>query len=138
MLFNELNDVLIHILGFVSYLIIEVRAVERAFEFCSIAHAEILLDISTHFVCCRSGKCDDGCLTNLVDDGSYATVFGSEVVTPFGDTVGFVYCIERNLCLFEKVDIILFGQRFRCHIEQFSLSGTNVGLHLVYRCFVER
>ena len=82
MLLNELDDILIDIHRFRAYLVVEVRAVERALKLLGIQNAQILLDIGTHLVCCRCRQRNNRCHTNLVDDRTDATILRSEVMSP--------------------------------------------------------
>ena len=93
----EFYYLLVNVVRLGSDLIVEVWSVERAFVFYGVRYTERFLYVESHFVrrCCSES--DDGCVSNLVYDGSDASVFRSEVVSPFRDAVCFVNGIERYL-----------------------------------------
>ena len=137
-LLDEADDVLVYIVRLGAHLIIQVGAVERALELLGIHDAQILLDVRAHLVCGGGGQGDDGGIAYLVDDGTDAAVFRTEVVSPLRDAVGLVYCIKRYLGLLQELYVLLLRQRLRSHIEQLGLACLDVGLYLIYRCLVKR
>ena len=137
-LLDELDDILVHIHRFGTYLIVQVRTVERALELYGIQDTQILLDIRTYLICSRSRQCDNRSLSYLIDDRTDATILWSEVMTPLRDTVRLINGIERYLCLFQELYIILFGQRLRSDIQQLSTSRHNICLDLVNGRLVQR
>ena len=135
---DELHDLLINLLRLRSYLIIQVRSVERALELHRIQNTQTLLDIRPHLIRSRSRQGDDRCLTNLVHDRTDTSVFRSEIMSPLRDTVRLVNSIEADLARFQEVHILLLGQRLRSHIQQFGLSCRDVSLHLIDGRLVQR
>ena len=55
--------------------------------------------------CGREGH--DRAFSDLGDDSTYPTIFGAEVVPPLRYTVGFVYGVERDRDLLQKLDVLL-------------------------------
>ena len=49
----------------------------------------------------------NGAVSDLCDDSTYPTIFGSEVMPPLRYTVGFVYGVERDRDLLQKLDVLL-------------------------------
>ena len=83
MLLDKLDDILIDILRLRTYLVVEVRTVERTLELCRINDTEVFLDICTYLICRRRCQGDDRCLAYLIDNRTDTTVLRTEVVTPF-------------------------------------------------------
>ena len=137
-LLDEAHDVLVDVLRFRPHLIVEVGTVERALELSCIDDAQVLLDVRAHLVGGRRRERDDGRHADLVDDRADAAVLRTEVVPPLRDAVSLVDRIERDLDRFQKLDIILFRERFRSHIEQLRQSALDIGLHLVDGSLVKR
>ena len=137
-LFDEIDDILIHILRLLAHLIIEVRTVEGAFELHRVEDAEVFLDVGTHLIGSRSRQCDDRCSTYLVDDRADTTVFRSEVMTPFRDTMGFVDGVEGDLHRLKELHVVLLRQRLWSHVEQLRVSGKDILLHLIDSRLVQR
>ena len=108
--FDVFDDLAIYVLTLRPHLVVEVGAVEGGLEDRGVQHAEILLNVVLHLRRGRSRQGDEGMLADLVDDGSYATVFRSEVVPPLRDTVRLVDGVERDLHLTQKLDVLLFRQ----------------------------
>ena len=138
MLLDELNDILVHILGLRTHLIVEVGTVEGTLELLGIHHPQVLLDIGTHLVGSRSGQGDDRCLPDLVDDRTDSAILRAEVVTPLRDTMGLVDGVERNLHRLEEVHVLLLRERLGCHVEQLGMTRRDVSLHLIDGRLVER
>lgn len=109
-LLDKLNDILVNILGLRTYLIIQVRTIERALELRRIHDTQILLDIRAHLVRCSRCQCDNRCIAYLIDNRTDTTIFRSEVMTPFRDTMSLIDSIEGNLRLFEELHILLLRQ----------------------------
>ena len=138
MLLDKPDDILIDILRLGPYLVIEVRTIERALELLGIDDAEILLDITTHLVGGCGCQSDDGGRTYLIDNRTDTTIFRTEIVTPFRDTMRFVDSIEGYLHGFQEVHIILLRQRLRRHIEQFGAPFYDIRLDLIDGSLIER
>ena len=138
MLLDESHNILVNILRLGAHLIIEVRTVERALELGGIEDAQILLDIRTHLVGSCGRQSDDGRLSHLVNDRTYATLLRTEIMSPLRDTMGLVDGIERNLHRLQELHIIVLGERLGCHIQQLGPTLANVLLHLVDGRLVER
>ena len=116
MLHDEADDIFVNILGLRANFVIQIRAVERTLEFRCIYHAQILLDIATNLISCRSSQGYDGSLAYLIDNGTDTPVFGTEVMTPFRDTMCLVNGIEGDLNARQEADIILLCERFRSNV----------------------
>ena len=126
---HEACDVLVHVLRLGAYLVVEVRTIERAAELLGVGDAEVLLDVGPHLVGGRGGQGDDGRFANLVCQGPYVAVLGTEVVTPLRDAVCLVDGIEGNLRLGQETDVLLLGQRFGRHVEQLRAALHDVVFH---------
>ena len=83
MLLDELDDILINIHRLRTYFIIEVGTVERTLELLGIQNAQILLDVSTHLISGRRSQRNNRSFTYLIDNGTNATIFRTEVMAPF-------------------------------------------------------
>ena len=130
-LLDELDDILVYIVGFRAYLVIQVRAVKRRLEFRSVCNTQTFLDIHLHFRSGRSGQRDDRCFPDFIDDRTDTTVFRTEIMSPFRNTMRLIHCIERNLHMFQEAYIIFLRQRFRSDIQQLGLSGKDICLDLL-------
>ena len=121
------DDVL---LGFdlVAHLVKQVGPVERRLEHPRIRNGEVFHDIALHLRGGRGGEGDDGRVTDLVDEVADPPVFRTEIVSPFRDTVGLIYRIERNLDFLEQLDVLLLGEGLGRHVQQFGGAGQQVGL----------
>ena len=120
------------------YLVKEVRTVERRLEYSGIRHSQILLYIHLYLGRGRSRECNKRRLPDIVYDGAYAAVLGTEIVPPFRYAVGLVYGIERYLDLAQERHIVLLRKGFGGEIQQLGLSGQHIAAHLVYGRLVER
>ncbi len=80
---------------------------------------------------CGGGKGYDRSYAYLLYYVAYASVFRTEVMPPFRDTMRFIYGIEGDFHILQEFHIIFLCQRFRCHIEQLGLSAQDIGLHLI-------
>ena len=138
MLLDEAHNILIDILCLRAYFVVQVRTVERTLKLSRINNTQTLLDIRTYLIRCCCSQSNNRCHTNLVDDRTDTTVFRTEVMSPFRDTVSLVNCIERDLHRFQKLHVILLRQRLRSHIEQLRPSLADILLHLVNRRLVQR
>ena len=137
-LHDELDDLLVDVLGFLAHLIVEVGTVERALELRCAHNGQILHNVGAHLVGGRSGEGNDRRFANLVDNGTYAAVFRAEIVPPLRNAVRLVNSIKRYLHRLEEIYVLLLVERFGCHVEQLRLTGHNVAAHLVDGRFVER
>ena len=81
-LLDEFYDILVHILGLRTYLIVEVGTVEGTLKLRGILYSQILLDIRTYLVCCRCREGNDRCTTYLIDNRTDTTILRTEVMTP--------------------------------------------------------
>ena len=113
---DELNDIFINIISLCAYLIIKVRTVERRFKKLSIHHPQIFLDIVLYLRCCCCSKCNQGSFPYFVNDRTNPPILRTEVMSPFGNTMSFVYRIERNFHRTQKIYIFFLCQRLRSHI----------------------
>ena len=93
-LLDETNDLLVDLVGLWPHLIIQVGPVERTVELFCIDNAKAFLDIGAHLVGGGGGKRDDRSIADFLDGGPDVPVFGSEVMSPFRDTVRLVDSIE--------------------------------------------
>ena len=128
---DELHDLLVNLLRLRSYLIIQVRTVERALELHRIEDAQTLLDICAYLI--RGSGCegDDRCFSDFIDDRTDTTVFRTEIMSPLRNTVRLVNGIEADLACFQEVHILILCQRLRCYVQQFGLSCRDIRLHLI-------
>ena len=113
---DKLDYIPVDISGLRTYLIIQVRTVERGFKDLCIYHPQILLDIMLYLRCCRCCKRNQRRLSYFIDNRTNSSVFRSEVMSPFRNAVGFVHRIERDLHRTQKFHVFLLCQRLRCHI----------------------
>ena len=70
----------------------------------------IFLDIVLHF---RSGcrrQSNQRTLADFIYDRTDTTIFRTEIMPPFRNTMCFVHCIKRNIDLAQKLHIFIFGQ----------------------------
>ena len=107
---DEFDDLLVDVVPFRLYFIVEVRAVERRFEHSRIRDAKALLYVVLHL---RGGcrcQCDDGdLLSYLVDYRADSSIFRPEVMSPFRDAMRLVYGEEGNLHLSEEFHVLFLG-----------------------------
>ena len=126
--FDEFDDILGDVALLGTYFIVEVVAVERGFEHLGIHHVQVFLDVALHFRGGGGGEGDDGSLADFFHDGADIAVFGAEVVSPFGDAVGFIDSEERDFYLFQEVHVAFFGQRFGGDEQHFGFPLQDVFL----------
>ena len=132
MVLNELHHLFIDIFRLFADFIIEVGTVEGGNEHFGLFHSQILLDIALHLGCCGGSQCNYWhFLTDFLDNGTDASVFRAEIMSPFRNTVRFIDSIKRDVYILEKLDILLFGKRFRSHIQQFCLPFQQILFHFV-------
>lgn len=93
-LLDKLDYIAVNILGFRADFVVEVRTVERTLVGNGIGYAQTLFDVGSHLFGGSGSECNHGGITNVVDDGAYFAVFGTEVVTPFRDAMSLVNGIE--------------------------------------------
>ena len=129
--FNELDNILINVICLTAYLIIKIRTVERRLELLRIRHTQDFLDILTHLLSSSRSQSNNRSLTNHVDDRTDASIFGTEIMPPFRNTMRFIYRIKRNLHALQEFHILFLGQGFRSYIKQLGLPVQNVCLHLI-------
>ena len=134
---DELDDVALGV-GLVADFVIEVLAVEGILEHLGVQHAEVLLDVRLDLRGGGGGQGDDGRLADLADDFADAAVFRPEIVAPLRDAVGFVDGVERDGKLLEQLDVLVFGQGFGRHVEEFGDPGEKVGFDFGDLRLVER
>ena len=116
---KETDDVFLR-LHLVPYFIIKVGPIEGRLEHLGILDMEILENVALHLGRGRSREGDDGGQLDFFHDGADFPVFRTEIVAPFGDTVGFVHRVERDLDLPQKGDVLFLRKGFRCYIQQFG------------------
>ena len=127
MVLDELNNLFVNVFVLLADFVVEVRTVERGDEHFGLVHAEVFLDVALHLGRGGGRQRNHGhILADLLDDFSDVAVFGTEVVAPFGDAVRLVDGVKRDVDILEKVHVFLFGQGFRCDIQQFGLAGDDV------------
>ena len=134
---DELDNILIYVCSLRTYLIIKVRTIERRLEHLCFHHTQILLDIVLHLRCGGCSQCNERSFPDFIDNRTNTAIFRSEVMSPFRNTMGLIYGIERNLNRFQELHILFFCQRLRSYIQQFRPPGKDIGLHLVYRTLVK-
>ena len=79
---DESDDVVIHFSRLLSHFVVEVGAIKRAFILECIGDSQILFDVHAHLVGGSGCECDDGHLTNFIDDGAKFAIFRAEIVSP--------------------------------------------------------
>ncbi len=98
---DEFYQFLVHIyLG--SDFIIQVFPVEGCFEDLCVHHVQVFLDVPLYLGCSRGCEGNNRCFAYFVDQWPDSPVFRPEIVTPFGNAMGFIYGIKGNLQLFEQ------------------------------------
>ena len=112
-LLDKLDDFLVHLLRLGLHGIVEVGTVEGALKLWRVVDAQAPLDVRAHLVGRRGRQGYDGCRAYLVDGVADFAVFGSEIVSPLRDTMGFVNGIESDVDGFEELDILLLVQGLR-------------------------
>ena len=133
MLAYEAHYVLLRI-RLVPYFIIEVGPVEGGFEHTCVAYAQILQYVALHLRGRRCRQGDERRRAYFVNYRTYLAVFRTEVVPPFGDTVGLVYGVEGYLYSLEQGYVLGLRERFRSHVQQLGLPGNEIVLDLLYLC----
>ena len=134
--FDVLNDLLSNI-RFRANLVIQVGTVEGGFEQLRIQHTEVLLNVLLHLRRCSGCERHDGAIGYLLNDGAQSAILRTEVVPPFRNTVCFVDGHERDFYAAEKLDVLIFIERFRRDVEQLALSFQDVAFNLIDFCFIE-
>ena len=134
----DIADDLFGRIGLRTYLIKQIRPVERRFEHGRIEHTEVLLDIHLHLRRGRSGQRDQRGGTDIVDDRADAAVLRAEIVSPLGNTVRLVDGVKRYFDLPQKRHVVLLGQRLGCEIEQLGFAREHIALDFGNGSFVQR
>ena len=129
---DEADEVLIYVCCLGAYFVIEVRAVETRLENRCVRHAEVLLNIFLHFGRSRSRKRDNRRLADALYHASYLTVFWTEVVSPLGDTMSLIHCIERNLHALKEIHVLRLLQALRRQVQQLRSTRQHIFLHRGY------
>ncbi len=137
-LFDEFDNILVHILRLGAYLVIKVRTIEGTLELSSINNSQVLLDVGTHLVGSRRREGDNRCRSYLVHNGTDTTVLWTEVMSPFRDTMGLIDSIEGDLHGLQELHIVLLRQRLRGDIQQFGMSCQDILLYLIDSRLVQR
>ena len=107
---DELDNIFINIIGLCAYLIIKIRTVERGFENLCIHHPQIFLDIVLYLRCCCCSKRNQGSFPYFVNDRTNSPILRTEVMPPFGNTMSFVYRIERDFHRTQKIYVFFLCQ----------------------------
>ena len=94
---DELYDVLIYILSFRTYLVIQILTFELSLEYVFIHHSQVILNIVLHLRLVRCGQINKRRFSYFINNRTYPAIFRAEVVSPFGNTMRFVDSIERDL-----------------------------------------
>ncbi len=94
---DEFDDFAVNIRSFRANLIIKIGTIERGLKDARVNHPKIFLNIVLNFRRCRSSQRDKRTFSDFIDDRTNTTVFGSEVMSPFGDTMSLIDCIKGNL-----------------------------------------
>ena len=81
-LLDKLDDILVYILCLGTYLVVQVRTVERTLELSGIHDAQVLLDIRAYLICSCSRQRNDRCITYLIYYRTDTTVLRTEVMSP--------------------------------------------------------
>ena len=132
MLTNKADDIPIDIFVFGFYLIVQIRTIKRTLKFFCASNSQVLHDICTYFICSRSRQGNNRSTPYFIHDGPYATIFRTEIMSPLRNTMGFIYCIERNFGRLEKIHIFIFCKRLWSHIQKFSFSR-----HYIFLDFID-
>jgi len=53
---------------------------------------------------------------NLINNRSDTSIFRTEIMSPFRNTMGFIYRIKRHIHLFKKINVFFLRQGFRSNI----------------------
>src|SRR3546814_3280965 len=97
--------------------IIRIATVKGRREYSSVLHLKVLKNILLHLRGSRGCQSDNGCgFTELRDDIADLAIFRPEIMSPFRNTMGLVHRHERDSGFLQKINIFLFGQRFRGYI----------------------
>ena len=139
--FDDLYNLLQRLFRFAfgADLVVEVFAVKRREVRLFVLKAQVFDDIRLYFGRSGGGQGDDGRSgMDSIQHGAYTPVFRAEIVAPFGDTVGLVYGDKRYVYLSEELDIFVFGQGFRCDVEQFCVFVRDILLDLFHLRLGER
>ena len=111
---------------FVTNLVVQVRSVERRLEDGSVHDSEILLNVVLDLRggCRRQGH--DRSPAYHLDHVPDPAVLRPEVMSPFGNAMGLIHGVERDLHLPKQIHILLFCKRLRSHVKQFGHTGKNI------------
>ena len=90
---DETDDILLR-LHLVADFVIQVGPIEGGLEHPGILDAEILEDIALDLGRCCGCEGYDGSRLNLFHDGTDFPVFRTEIVAPFGNTMGLIHGVE--------------------------------------------
>ena len=120
------------LVGLGTYLVVQIRSVKRRHKHGCILHTQILDNVLLHLRCRRGCQRQNrSIIINLVHCVTQTTVFRTEVVSPFRNTVRLVNGKKRDIQLLQKFYRILLAQRLGCHIQQFCATLQQVVLHLL-------
>ena len=134
---DEADDVFFRI-HLVPHFVIQIGPIEGRFEHPGVLDAEVLEDVALHFGRGRGGEGDHRRRLDLVYDGADFPIFRTEVVAPFGDAVGLIHGVEGDFDFLQERHILLFGEGFRRHIQQFGDALEKIGPYFGQLNLVER
>ena len=80
---DKFDDFFVYVFRLGTNFIVKVRTVERTLEFLGVDDAEAFLYVRPDLVGRRRSQCNDGRISDFVDDGPNPAIFWPEVVAPF-------------------------------------------------------
>ena len=119
-------------------LVVEVGAVEGVNEYVGFVQCKVLYNIILHLWGGRGCKGDDGQVGIYhIDHVAELAVFRPEIVSPFRDTVRFIYGNKGDIEVGEESNVFLLGKGFGRHIQHLGDAFGEVGLYFFLLCLAE-
>ena len=116
---------------FGSYFVVKVGTVERTYVYVGVLYLKIFQNVLLNFRSCGCSECNHGNVArNVFYYRVYSSVFGSEIVSPFRNTVSFVDGIKTDFDALQQFYVFLFVQRLRCDVSQLCFARKQVFSHL--------
>ncbi|MNX86667.1 hypothetical protein D3C86_1185590 [compost metagenome] len=110
MLFDKTDNIRFNIFSFCTYFIKQIRPVKRRLERIGVHHIQILQDVFLHFWRSRSCQSNHRNVAQLLYDGSQVSIFRTEIMSPFRDTVCFVYSHKRKRHASQELYVFFFSK----------------------------